>query len=392
MSNISQSSHSLHLNLEILYYYITYLIISLGNLVTGSGTSRLFPKAIGLMDRTFSSGFIELPSELLERILLLLLSPPKSSLQAARRHLLSVSLSCKKLSEIGLPLVYDDWYNEKIEYFLGVSRILDLRFQRRGAWRGIVCAALACLGQNEWDPGVLRLFTIKFELEVETNHDADPPPPQIIKLMKSESQDSTTSSSYTLAAPLIFSSIHSHSNPIYDSLTSLADRDCLSLLQNTQTRCPNPWSPTWSKILNCTMDFHDLFSDGELAGDCSSLIRYSERMDIGSFLLYIPSRHGNILLRCKPIGQGTKSRPHGTNRLVIWDYSHFGFCSVCNKKLDRLQVCADCRVIQYCSRDCQRKDWERGHKEKCPSLAFHPYIDISEESPDGESLQEAIAA
>eukprot|EP00033_Pygsuia_biforma_P002520 GCRY01002791.1.p1 GENE.GCRY01002791.1~~GCRY01002791.1.p1 ORF type:complete len:120 (-),score=11.00 GCRY01002791.1:69-392(-) len=38
-------------------------------------------------------------------------------------------------------------------------------------------------------------------------------------------------------------------------------------------------------------------------------------------------------------------------------------CEVCGKTEDLLS-CARCRLVQYCSRECQKKDWKQ-HKPQC---------------------------
>lgn len=38
-------------------------------------------------------------------------------------------------------------------------------------------------------------------------------------------------------------------------------------------------------------------------------------------------------------------------------------CAVCHKPASK--SCSLCKVTWYCSRDCQKKDWKGGHKEKC---------------------------
>lgn len=39
-------------------------------------------------------------------------------------------------------------------------------------------------------------------------------------------------------------------------------------------------------------------------------------------------------------------------------------CAYCNKG-GILQLCSRCKVVRYCSRDCQLKDWKNGHKNQC---------------------------
>ena len=43
----------------------------------------------------------------------------------------------------------------------------------------------------------------------------------------------------------------------------------------------------------------------------------------------------------------------------------FRFCAVCgNSTIDKVLQCSSCRVVYYCNRECQRKDWSR-HKGDC---------------------------
>lgn len=41
-----------------------------------------------------------------------------------------------------------------------------------------------------------------------------------------------------------------------------------------------------------------------------------------------------------------------------------GYCYVCGR-VDGLRRCSKCKDRRYCSVDCQRKDWKRGHKKTC---------------------------
>ena len=38
-------------------------------------------------------------------------------------------------------------------------------------------------------------------------------------------------------------------------------------------------------------------------------------------------------------------------------------CAVCNK--EATNKCAQCRLVWYCSRPCQAKDWKEGHRDIC---------------------------
>eukprot|EP00980_Cylindrotheca_fusiformis_P009384 scaffold2049_cov108-Cylindrotheca_fusiformis.AAC.10 len=47
-----------------------------------------------------------------------------------------------------------------------------------------------------------------------------------------------------------------------------------------------------------------------------------------------------------------------------------GRCSHCKKRELRsnLMLCGGCNFMHYCSRDCQRADWKKGHKLFCAHL------------------------
>ncbi|KZV81641.1 hypothetical protein EXIGLDRAFT_685772 [Exidia glandulosa HHB12029] len=49
----------------------------------------------------------------------------------------------------------------------------------------------------------------------------------------------------------------------------------------------------------------------------------------------------------------------------------------------RLQRCAGCGILQYCSKDCQRRDWkasETPHKAVCATLKrLAPFLDLSQQ-------------
>jgi len=52
------------------------------------------------------------------------------------------------------------------------------------------------------------------------------------------------------------------------------------------------------------------------------------------------------------------------------------FCAVCNKT-DKLSRCSRCKVVFYCTKEHQRRDWKR-HREFC---ATHPAATASTEEP-----------
>lgn len=45
-------------------------------------------------------------------------------------------------------------------------------------------------------------------------------------------------------------------------------------------------------------------------------------------------------------------------------------CDFCNKRRNqpKMRVCKSCKSVKYCNRQCQKRGWLAGHKQRCPSL------------------------
>ena len=43
------------------------------------------------------------------------------------------------------------------------------------------------------------------------------------------------------------------------------------------------------------------------------------------------------------------------------------FCAQCGVTPSNLSVCARCKAVSYCSKECQRVHWKAGHKKACCS-------------------------
>ena len=41
------------------------------------------------------------------------------------------------------------------------------------------------------------------------------------------------------------------------------------------------------------------------------------------------------------------------------------FCAQCGVTPSNLSVCARCKAVSYCSKECQRVHWKAGHKKAC---------------------------
>eukprot|EP00899_Mesostigma_viride_P014510 jgi/Mesvir1/2305/Mv19338-RA.1 len=44
-------------------------------------------------------------------------------------------------------------------------------------------------------------------------------------------------------------------------------------------------------------------------------------------------------------------------------------CATCGAQATSLSQCGRCRLVHYCSRECQKKHWKEGHREACAQLA-----------------------
>ena len=204
---------------------------------------------------------------------------------------------------------------------------------------------------------------------------------------------------------LAYSALHSTRWGLGQLRLFWIEDECLDVMSLIR-KFPNPRHPYWDHALSCSMDVQQVFMElatgrpvnqnhgetdvsdldfmqmithpsGRMAPGQTNIpimLRQSERMDQGSFLLFhrlisCPSQF--ILLRVKPTGIQTHSRCEtGNGKMVIWDTMSYGACSRCKVKLEKIQVCANCKVLQYCGRDCQRQDWESGHRDHCQDLAF----------------------
>eukprot|EP00536_Pseudo-nitzschia_multiseries_P001996 jgi/Psemu1/301159/fgenesh1_kg.26_\ len=46
-------------------------------------------------------------------------------------------------------------------------------------------------------------------------------------------------------------------------------------------------------------------------------------------------------------------------------YPHFDHCANCTKLLPKMNQCSRCRMVKYCSRECQSSHWKKVHKSSC---------------------------
>jgi hypothetical protein len=60
--------------------------------------------------------------------------------------------------------------------------------------------------------------------------------------------------------------------------------------------------------------------------------------------------------------------------LVVEEAALGTVCAQCCFQSDRLKKCAGCKVVQYCSKDCQRAAWKSTHKGECPIYRSLPQI------------------
>ncbi|KAI8914370.1 hypothetical protein EDD86DRAFT_199175, partial [Gorgonomyces haynaldii] len=239
---------------------------------------------------------------------------------------IEMALISRKWYPLVLERLKKQYYTSRVATRIGLERLVRIRDKQQGDWTRICMFSLACLHSFEWGLGAPRLFYI------------------------GSSNDS-------------------------------------QLLQEAMQKHPDPSSQEWRSIIKCSLDVQDVYTDLTQSESSPMILRYSERMDLGCFLIYLRlDSVGPVLLRVKPIGSQETSWSVGDGRVIIWDEKIYGTCNMCQMVLPRVQVCADCRIAQYCSRICQRKDWDIGHKNICKSLAFvvhEPDKDLASEESEG---------
>lgn len=45
-------------------------------------------------------------------------------------------------------------------------------------------------------------------------------------------------------------------------------------------------------------------------------------------------------------------------------------CTVCREEDEELSLCSKCKMVKYCSKECQLRAWREGHKIRCFDAAF----------------------
>lgn len=120
---------------------------------------------------------------------------------------------------------------------------------------------------------------------------------------------------------------------------------------------------------------------------CKELQARKETEDLSDDTPYIPEKgntSGTLLYPSQPWHRipYEKSvelvRSKGKNRHVLHDNvsnrdhiiddtQMYKTCSVCNKRDAVVKSCSACNIIDYCSRECQKKDWKK-HKLFCLSV------------------------
>lgn len=65
--------------------------------------------------------------------------------------------------------------------------------------------------------------------------------------------------------------------------------------------------------------------------------------------------------RWKPEGQPDM----GPLASILGDmtYAHYDRCAQCTKEATK--KCSKCKIVRYCTRECQSKHWNEGHKKRC---------------------------
>jgi hypothetical protein len=83
-----------------------------------------------------------------------------------------------------------------------------------------------------------------------------------------------------------------------------------------------------------------------------------------------PAKHSPVAPKAAPTASRTVARSV-TPRLEDLDAKK-GSCFACGvktaKEAEGLLKCGSCKFALYCSRECQRSDWKKGHRLICGHL------------------------
>lgn len=346
----------------------------------------------------------------------------------AYRGLLQCAMACKQWKEMALDIYHQSYYMSRIIPHISMPELHGAVDGLTSEWARICLFALVCVRQREWGLGAPRLFHINTEKLLSGDASGVKPDGHLTsKLMRD----------FELKHPNPFdkawSNIISCTMDNYDAFWELATGETKPLVTeesagdlhpsavDSNDQIPKSQQPTamnsfvpmeyarvtrprplsrkaslqssTSYVAVESQQSSERLSGSPVESQLSSttvnstrtgrlapnqeyipmMLRYSERMDIGSFLMYLDlgGERGSILLRGKPVGSVTDWKPFGNGKIIVWDVATYGCCSVCLKRLVRIQVCADCRVSQYCTRACQKKHWENGHRDQCRDLSFN---------------------
>lgn len=68
---------------------------------------------------------------------------------------------------------------------------------------------------------------------------------------------------------------------------------------------------------------------------------------------------------------GVETPPSASDCRTAWKFRTCQQCGVqAHQHGKRLLVCAGCKLRHYCTKECQRLHWDKGHKEECANLAI----------------------
>lgn len=124
-----------------------------------------------------------------------------------------------------------------------------------------------------------------------------------------------------------------------------------------------------------------LFTDnsGELVNDmilCHDMYIYEEIMDADNLEEFAkcPRLAGLCKFACGEIYTMLKVKMIANFKETVWKESstfEIQHCTCCGRMGSEdviLMKCSACKAVVYCTRECQKKDWKAGHKQKCQIL------------------------
>lgn len=242
----------------------------------------------------------------------------------------SMLLRCATVSKLWCPFalktLHHSFYRNSVIFR---AKLLPTLTSYEKEWSIVCFLALACLNSTQWGIGPLRLFFVEPHVDLQEMMELYPDPKHAIWNSLLSCSCDVQQMFFELAAEK-------------EAAEKIVEKE-QDYQEENEDEKPGP------------VDVNHLFMPPHGCGQLlpgqkhiPMMLRYSDKMDLGAYLLLVRLRRGAILLRMKPIGIQNQSRAEtGDGLVVIWDAVVYGSCSFCKASLVKMQVCGNWYFLKY---------------------------------------------